>query len=64
MLVSSQGGKVANINFFMSLAIMNTQTNQILKRAFNQVKKDLSLDALYTFDIKSEEGKAILGMCR
>ncbi|KAF1841088.1 uncharacterized protein K460DRAFT_410480 [Cucurbitaria berberidis CBS 394.84] len=49
-----------NINFFMSLSIENKDTNQILKRALNQANSDLTR-AGRTFDMSTEEGRAILG---
>ncbi|CAO2650677.1 Nn.00g019690.m01.CDS01 [Neocucurbitaria sp. VM-36] len=49
-----------NINFFISLSIENAETIQILKRALSQVNSDLTR-AGRTFDMITEEGKAILG---
>lgn len=51
-----------NIKFFMSLSVENEETLTILKRALDQVSSDLTREGR-TFDMSTEEGRAILGMC-
>ncbi|KAF2856443.1 hypothetical protein T440DRAFT_550791 [Plenodomus tracheiphilus IPT5] len=49
-----------NINFFLTLSIENTATLQVIRRALEQTKRQLTQTPAI-FDMTTEEGRAILG---